>query len=119
MPQRGTLAEVCVAWSMCSLEVWEEIVNTPRAHGGMGVSVEMLLPVDHHVENSERHSMSSSEGAGGISLVFHGRDQLSNVPFYWLFLLPSFTLPSLSFLIPGITFQINCLRMSPCFRSCI
>lgn len=104
---------------MCSLEAWEEMVNTLRANGVMGVSVETLLPVDHHVENSERHSMCSSEGPGGISLIAHGWDQLSNTPLYWLFLLPSFTLSGLSPLIPGITFQINHLHSSPYFKSCI
>ena len=42
----------------------------PQANRGIGVNVEMLLPVDHHVENSGRHSVSSSEGPSGISSGF-------------------------------------------------
>ena len=84
----------------------------------MGVNVELLLPVDHHVENSYRHSSSPSEGPSGISLGLHGRDQLSNAPLYWLLLL-SFTLPGPSSLVTGIAFQINYLHISPYFMSCI
>lgn len=43
-------------------------------------------------------------------------DDLNNVPFGQVFILPYFILPSLPLLILGITFQINYLLVTPCLR---